>query len=226
MDRKMINALFAEFIGTFTLVFVGAAVVASLTIPNTNGSVVAAAFGHGLIVLGLVFAFGSVSGGHFNPAVTVAMLVAGKAGFVKAILYWVAQFAGAIVAAFLVSTLLTGGPGEPYGQAIGLLTASNLPVAAAIEFVATFLFVTVIYQVAVNGKAGAMAPIAVGFTLAAIILAIGLYSGASVNPARTLGPALMAGDLSYVPAYFVGIFGGGILAGVVNGYLYKPEVAA
>lgn len=228
MDRKLVNALIAEFLGTFALVFIGAAVVAALTVTDNNpsGSVVVPALGHGLIVLGLAFAFGSVSGGHFNPAVTVAMLVAGKASFMKAILYWIVQFAGAIIAALLISGMLATAPGRPYGQAIGTLTATNLPMAAALELVATFLFVTVIYQVAVNGKAGAMAPIAIGLTLSAIILAIGLYSGASVNPARTLGPALAAGDLSYVPAYFIGIFGGGILAGVFNGYLYKPDVDA
>jgi aquaporin Z len=227
MDRKMVNALLAEFLGTFALVFIGAAVVTVLSVTeNASGSVVVPAFGHGLIVLGLVFAFGSVSGGHFNPAVTVALLVAGKLPVVKAILYWVAQFAGAIVAAFLLPMLLSDAPGVRFGQAIGVLTNTNLTSAAILEAVGTFLFVTIIYQVAVNGKAGNLAPIAVGLTLTAVILAIGVYSGASVNPARTLGPALAAGDLSYVPAYFIGIFTGGILAGLFNGYLYKPDAAA
>ncbi|MFN8379188.1 MAG: aquaporin [Anaerolineae bacterium] len=223
MDRKLGNALIAEFFGTFALVFIGAAVVATLTIPNSNGSVVVPALGHGLIVLALAFAFGSVSGGHFNPAVTAAMLVAGKIPVVKSILYWIAQFAAAIVAAFVLSFLISGAPGQHYGQAIGVLTGTNLTYSAVIEGIGTFIFVTVIYQVAVNGKAGNLAPVAIGFTLAAVILAIGAYTGASVNPARTLGPALAAGDLSYVPAYFIGIFTGGILAGLFNGYLYKPE---
>jgi MIP family channel proteins len=227
MDRKLVNAILAEFLGTFTLVFIGAAVVATLSVTdNASGSVVVPALGHGLIVLGLAFAFGAVSGGHFNPAVTVAMLVAGKAKLVTAVFYWIAQFAGAIIAAFLLSSLISSAPGSHFGQAIGTLTTANLTMAAVLEAIATFLFITVIYQVAVNGRAGAMAPIAIGLTLTAIILAIGVYSGASVNPARTLGPALAAGDLSYVPAYFIGIFAGGILAGVFNGYLYKPEVAA
>ena len=223
MDRKLGNALLAEFFGTFTLVFIGAAVVATLTIPNSNGSVVVPALGHGLIVLALVFAFGSVSGGHFNPAVTAAMLVAGKIPVVKSILYWVAQFGGAIIGAIMLSFLISGAPGSPYGQAIGVMTGTNLTYSALIEGIATFIFVTIIYQVAVNGKAGNLAPLVIGLALAAIILAVGAYTGASLNPARTLGPALAAGDLSYVPAYFIGIFAGGILAGLFNGYLYKPE---
>lgn len=223
MDRKLGNALLAEFFGTFALVFIGAAVVATLTIPNSNGSVVVPALGHGLIVLGLVYAFGSVSGGHFNPAVTAAMLVAGKMPVVKSLLYWVAQFAAAILGALILSFLIGSAPGQPYGQTIGVMTGTNLTYAAVLEGIGTFLFVTIIYQVAINGKAGNLAPIAIGLTLTAVILAIGAYTGASVNPARTLGPALAAGDLSYVPAYFIGIFAGGILAGLFNGYLYKPE---
>lgn len=223
MDRKLGNALLAEFFGTFVLVFVGAAVVATLTIPNSNGSVVIPALGHGLIVLGLVYAFASVSGAHFNPAVTVALLVAGKIALAKSVFYWIAQFAGAIVGALVLSFLISGAPGSPYGQAIGVMTEANLTYAAVIEAIGTFIFVTVIYQVAVNGKAGNLAPGVIGLTLSAIILAIGAYSGASLNPARTLGPALAAGNLSYVPAYFIGIFAGAILAGLFNGYLYKPE---
>ena len=223
MDRKLGNALLAEFFGTFTLVFIGAAVVATLTIPNSNGSVVVPALGHGLIVLALVFAFGSVSGGHFNPAVTAAMLVAGKIPVVKSILYWVAQFGGAIIGAIMLSFLISGAPGSPYGQAIGVMTGTNLTYSALIEGIATFIFVTIIYQVADNGKAGNLAPLVIVLALAGIILAVGAYTGASLNPARTLGPALAAGDLSYVPAYFIGIFAGGVLAGLFNGYLYKPE---
>lgn len=227
MDRKLVNALIAEFIGTFALVFIGVAVVAALSVTeNGSGSVIVPALGHGLIVVGLIHAFGAISGGHFNPAVTVAMLVAGKLSVLNSILYWVAQFAAAIVAAFLMSALLADAPGTHFGQTTGALTTANLPAAAIIEGIATFLFVTVIYQTAVHGRGGIMAASAIGFTLTAAILAFGVYTGGSFNPARTLGPALAAGDLSYVPAYFIGIFAGGILAGVVNGYLYRPEPAA
>lgn len=230
MDRKLINALVAEFIGTFALVFIGAAVVAALSVTaNSSGAVVVPALGHGLILMTMIFAFGTYSGGHFNPAVTIGMLVAGEIGVLKAVFYWIAQFAAAIVAAFLLSSLISAAPGRHFGQTLGVLTASEAGVgildhivpAAILEGIATFLFVTVIYQVAVNKHGGNLAPIAIGFTLTAAILAIGIYTGASLNPARTLGPALAVGDLSYVPGYFIGIFAGGILAGLFNGYLFK-----
>jgi glycerol uptake facilitator-like aquaporin len=76
-----------------------------------------------------------------------------------------------------------------------------------------------VYQAAVYGKAGNLAGVAIGFTLAGSILAGGVLTGASLNPARTLGPALAAGDLSYVLPYFVGLFGGGIIGGLVHGYV-------
>ncbi|HMQ25969.1 MAG TPA: aquaporin, partial [Acidimicrobiales bacterium] len=83
----------------------------------------------------------------------------------------------------------------------------------------TFFLVSVIYQAAVFGRAGALVGFVIGITLAALILAGASYSGASLNPARTLGPALIAGEMSYVLPYFVGIFGGGLLAGMVQGRL-------
>lgn len=224
MDRKLTSALLAEFIGTFALVFVGAAVVAALSVTeNGSGAVVVPALGHGLIITGMVYALGAVSGGHFNPAVTAAMLVAGKIDVMKTILYWVVQFLGAIVGAVVLSFLIGGAPGLHFGTTEGALTSSNLVYAAVLEGIATFLFVTVIYQTAVNGRGGAHAPLAIGLTLTALILAIGVYTGASLNPARTLGPALVAGDLSYVPLYLIGIFGGGLLGGLFNAYLFRAE---
>jgi glycerol uptake facilitator-like aquaporin len=83
----------------------------------------------------------------------------------------------------------------------------------------TFIFVSVIFQAAVFGKGGTLAPIAIGLTLAACIFAAGPFTGASLNPARTLGPALASGNLSYILPYFVGIFGGGALAALVQTYL-------
>jgi len=91
--------------------------------------------------------------------------------------------------------------------------------AAIFELVMTFFLVSTIYQTAVFGKGGNMAGLAIGLTLAGSILAGGTYTGASLNPARTVGPALVAGDLSYVLPYFVGIFGGGILAGLLHTYV-------
>lgn len=217
MNNTLLRAALAELFGTFTLVFVGALAV---TVAPQAGLVVPA-LGHGLILVGLIFAYGHLSGAQFNPAVTAGLLVGGKIDLMKAVVYWVAQFAGAIIAAYLLVALLPD-PGN-YGQTTGTLTASNLGQAALMEAVLTFFLVTAVYQAAVYGKAGGLAALAIGLTLAASIFAGGIYTGASLNPARTLGPALAAGDLSYVPAYLVGIFAGGVAAGLLHTFVLKSD---
>jgi aquaporin Z len=218
MDSKTLNALIVELIGTFTLVFVGAAAV---TVAGSAGGVPVAALAHGLILVGLIYAYGHISGGHFNPAVTVGLLVGGQIEVVKAALYIVAQFVGGILAALLLSGLVGSATG--LGQTTGSLTAGSPWTAAAFEAVLTFFLVSTIYQAAVYGKAGNLAPVAIGFTLAGSILAGGVYTGASLNPARTLGPALIAGDLSYLLPYLIGIFAGGIIAGLVHSLVLKSK---
>lgn len=207
------KAAIAEFLGTFTLVFIGGAAVAS------GQPVVVPALAHGLILAALIYAYGHVSETHINPAVTAGLLVGGKISVNRAVVYWVAQFLGGIVAAFLLGAILaTNNPGATTGS----LTASAPWAAAALEFVAVFIFLTTIYQTAVFGKGGNMAGFAIGVTLTACITAIGTYTGASLNPARTLGPALVAGDLSYILPYFIGMFGGAIVAGLLHTYVLGP----
>lgn len=214
----MNKALIAEFLGTFTLVFVGAAAV---TVAGTAGGVPVAALAHGLILVGLIYAYGHHSGAHFNPAVTVGLLVGGKIDAVKAALYIVVQFVASIVAAGVLSAIVGAETG--LGQTTGSLTASNVGAAALFEAILTFFLVSTIYQAAVYDKAGNLAPVAIGLTLAGSILAGGVYTGASLNPARTLGPALVAGDLTYVLPYFIGIFAGGALAGLLHSQLLKTK---
>jgi aquaporin Z len=219
MNNSLFRAALAEFIGTFALIFVGGAVVSAAVV---NGwDVIAPALGHGLIIAGLVFAFGHISGGSFNPAVTLALLVGGKMQIDRAVIYWIAQFVGATAAAFALRGVLPAG--VPMGETTGTLTADAVWTAAIIEAILTFLFVTVIFQAAVHGKAGILAPLAIGLTLTALITAGGAFTGASLNPARTLGPALAAGNLDYLLPYFIGIFGGGALAGAFGAFVMTPE---
>jgi aquaporin Z len=215
MDQSTIRTAYVEAVATFVFVFVGAAAVAS------GQGVVVAALAHGLILLSLIYVYGHLSGSHVNPAVTLGLLVAGKIDILKAVAYWVAQFLGAIVAAFLLSLLI--GKEGGLGQTTGSLTTGNVWAAAAFEAVMTFFLVSAVMQAAVYGKAGNAAGVAIGLTLAASILAGGTYTGASLNPARTFGPALVAGDLSYLLPYFVGIFGGGAIGGLLHGYILKDE---
>jgi aquaporin Z len=221
MENKMLRPALAELIGTFILVFVGGFAVAS------GQGVVVAALAHGLVIVHIAYTYGHISGAHVNPAVTAGLLVGGKINLMKAIYYWIAQFAGAIIAAVVLNIIVPGTDTIPSaakaGQTIGSLTTTAVWSAALFEALLTFLLVSVVYQAAVYGKAGGVAGLAIGLTLAATILAGGTYTGASLNPARTLGPALLASDLSYLVPYLVGIFAGGIVAGLVQTMVFKPK---
>lgn len=225
-NNKMAKELAAEFLGTFTLVFVGAAAVVVAPIFG----LVVPALAHGLILVGLIYAYNDISGAHFNPAVTVALLVGRQIDAVKAVLYIVIQFVAGIVATYAL-VLGLGGAENPallgflgeagfnYGQTTGFLTADYVWSAALLEAILVFFLISTIYRGAVFGRIRDFAGIAIGFTLAGSIFAGGALTGASLNPARTLGPALAAGDLSYILPYFVGLFAGGIIAGLVHGYV-------
>lgn len=215
IKNPLIRSSLAELVGTFVLVFVGGFAVAS------NQGVVAAALAHGLILVGLIYVYGHISGAHFNPAVTAGLLVGNKIDLMKAVYYWIAQFAGAIIAAVVLNIISNGA--AKGGQTIGSLTAGSPWSAALFEAVLTFFLVSAVYQAAVYGKAGNLAGVAIGFTLAGAILAGGTFTGASLNPARTLGPALVAGDLSYAVPYLIGIFAGGIVGGLVHSMVFQPE---
>jgi aquaporin Z len=232
MNQQM-KELLAELIGTFTFCFIG---IASVVVAPQFG-IVAPALGHGLVLVGLIFAYGHISGAQFNPAVTFGLLVGGKIDLTKALLYMLAQFIGGVIAAYTVLGLVggtdaaalnvfLGGADFNFGQTTGFLTANNVWSAAGIEAILVFFLLSTIFQGAVYGKAGNSAALAIGLTLAACIFAAGGMTGGSVNPARTLGPALAAGDLSYVLPYFVGFFAGGAIAGGVHGYLLTPALEA
>ncbi len=218
--NEIVKPVLAEFVGTFVLVFVGTAAVASTV--EIGFDVTVPALAHGLVVVALIYVYGHISGTHINPAVTVGLLVGGHINPAKAGAYIVAQFLGGIIAAFLLFALIDGEPGN-FGQTVGSITDSNIWGAAVFEAILTFFLVSSIYQAAAFGKAGEFAGIAIGFTLVFSILAGGPFTGASLNPARTLGPALVAGNLGYVLPYFIGIFAGGILAGLLQQYVLKPE---
>jgi MIP family channel proteins len=207
----------AELVGTFTLVFIGgyAVVVAD--------TVIIPALAHGLILVGIIYTYGHISGAHVNPAVTLAQLITRYITVDRAVVYMVAQFIGAIVAALLIVVIAPDtGAGFNYGQTKGTLTDDHLWQAVLLEAVLTFFLVSAVFQAGVHEKAGFLAAVAIGFTLAGSILAGGVLSGASLNPARTLGPALTAGEFDYVIPYFIGIFGGGAVGGLLQGTILAP----
>ena len=229
MSDEMMKGSLAELIGTFVLVFVGGAAV--LVAPVFG--VVVPALAHGLILLALIYTYGHISGAQVNPAVTLGLLVGGKQDLQTSIRYMIAQFIGGIVAAVVLAAVFPmdnagvadflGENAYNYGQTTGFLTADSVWTAAVYEAILTFFLVSAVYHAAALGRAGNLAGVAIGFTLAASILAGGPATGASLNPARTLGPALVAGDLSYVIPYLIGIFGGGAVAGLLHSNVFDAD---
>ncbi len=210
----------AEGIGTFMLVLVGAGAGAI-----SGGDLVAVALAHGLILVAIVATYGHISGAHVNPAVTLGLLVGGKIEARQASIYWIAQFIGALAAGVilrLVLPMLTNPALEASIKTLGQTAPAdgiNALGIVLVEAILTFALVSTVYQAAVFGKGGSAAPLLIGLTLGAAILFGGPLTGGSLNPARTLGPALLAEDrqnLIEVGNYFLGIFLGGALAGFIH----------
>ncbi len=203
--------LVVEFIGTFALIFIGAGAVAI-----NKGGLIGAALAHGFVVVAFIYAYGHISGTHINPAVTLGFLIAGEIEFVAAIGYWIVQFLGGILGAVLLNTVLPN-PGD-LGVTI-LTTEANggaFTVTATqgliVEIILTFFLVNTIFSTAVSGKAEHFAGLAIGLALIFCILMGGPLTRASLNPARTLGPAIVSGNYADIWLYFVGPFVGAILA--------------
>jgi aquaporin Z len=215
MSPTLARSVAAEFLGTALLVFVavGAAVAGIDSIGEFG-----VAFAFGLTLLALAYAIGPISGCHINPAVTLGVLLSRGMTATEAASYWVAQFAGGIVGAAVLQ-LLTSGFGDMTDQT-GALGANDYGVtislggALVLEVLLTFVFVTVILLVTGKAAAPGFAGLAIGLTLTAVHL-IGIpLTGTSVNPARSLGPALFAGGepLAHVWVFIVAPLIGAALA--------------
>ena len=189
----------AEFIGTFALVFFGcgAAVIAGMGTGPTAIDVLGIAFAFGLSIVAMAYGIGPISGCHVNPAVSFGVLVAGRMTMGDFISYVIAQVLGAIAAAIVLYVILsgkssgwTGGLGQN-GWGPGYLGEYNLLSAFIFEVVATFLFLVCILGVTQTGSPTQFAGLAIGLTLVAIHIVGINVTGVSVNPARSLGPALV-----------------------------------
>ena len=209
-----------EFIGTFSLTFIGAGAI----IATGGDNLVAIAFAHGLALSMAVYASGHISGGHINPAVTIGMLVTGKIKPPAAAAYIVVQLLGATLAAFILNSCLQGT--EAFGEAVktvklgatlgALSTSENVATVIIVEAILTFLLVTTIFAVAVDKRGPKnIYGFAIGLTVCFDILCAGAYTGASMNPARSFGPALIGGHWDIHHCYWIGPIVGGVLAALV-----------
>ena len=216
------KAYLAEFIGTFTLVFIGCASVWATSVTGYGGGPIVPAFGHGLAIVFAAYALGHISGAHINPAVTLSVALYGAISWTKAIGYWIVQILGGIVAALVLSFIIPNQAANFGGFSYG--TNTTFVGAVLMEAILTFFLCTAVLQGAVAGKAGHFAGLAIGLTLTLSILGGGAITGASLNPARTLGPAIVASlgglstAMSQVPAYLIGTLLGGAIAAVVSKY--------
>jgi aquaporin Z len=210
------KALLAEFIGTFALIFVGAGTAA-----GGVGGLVGIALAHGIVLLSMVYAFGSISGAHINPAVTLAVALRGNLTWVDALYYWLVQFAGGIAGAAALVFIL-GGAASGLGATVPASGVSPLQ-AIVLEGLLTFLFVTVILHTTEGKSPTPFAGVAIGLTLAGMILFGGPLTGASLNPARTLGPAIFTGNLGVVWIYLVGPAAGAVLAVFVRSVISSKQ---
>jgi MIP family channel proteins len=206
----------AELIGTFALVFVGGGAIMMAQHTGNNAGLLQVALAHGLILALMVSAAMNVSGGHFNPAVTTALLVARRITPTIAGVHILAQLIGALAAAWALKMTMpvaVFAATQGGGQAIALDV--TMTQAIALEFIATFFLMFVIYGTAVHVNAPRIGGLAIGLTIAADILAIGPLTGASMNPARSFGPAIASGVLAGQVVYWVGPILGAIAAAMV-----------
>lgn len=217
------KAALAELIGTFTLTLIGAG-AGALAGANTGGNgVVGVALAHGVALMVIVYTWGKISGAHVNPAVTLGLVVGGRFPIGKAISYWVAQFAGAGLAG-LVVLVMVDGVSEVVGETVGVLTITSKPKTLLLEAILTFFLVCAVYASGVSGRNGNAAGLAIGFTLTMDILMGGYLTGASMNPARSFGPALVAGNLdTYYWMYVVGPCAGAVVAGLAYNLFFMDE---
>jgi len=223
MSNRITAKLLAEFIGTFSFVFIGAGTAAVVGDGVGLPGIAAIALAHGFTIMAFAFAYGSVSGGHMNPAVTVGVLAAGAMGVGEAIGYIVSQLIGGVAGALLLRTVLGGaatGLGMPtlaHNLALGATSLSITPEAGfMIEATLAFFLVTVVLSTAVAGRAGSLAPLAIGMTLTFNILMGGALTGAPFNPARALGPMVATGSFNDAWLYLTAPIVGAIVAALLH----------
>ena len=221
-----LKASAAEFIAVFLFVFIGAGVVVStgtLTLEMTPARLTAIALAHGLTICMLVYATAHISGGHINPAVTIATMITGKTPVIKGVMFIIAQLLGGIVGAYLLYIAV---PSVAHGSLGAHALAPGVSITSGLiaETALTFVLVFIVFATATDDRAiGSMAPFAIGLAvLVAHLVAVPL-TGTGINPARSLGPAIATQEFTNIWIYFVGPVIGAVLAGIVYQYVFAVK---
>jgi aquaporin Z len=222
---SLARRLTAEALGTFGLVFVGAAVVVvNGGFPNSGIGLLGIALAHAIVLSVMVSATMTISGGHLNPAVTLALLLRRRIDLPSAAGYIIAQLAAAVLAAFLVKLLLPDNAVRNAMLGLPVIASSvSLGQAVGIELVLTFFLVSAVYGTAVSPDAPRVAGFGIGLVLLFDILVGGPLTGAAMNPARAFGPAVISGQWVGQLVYWIGPIAGGILAGLLWEFVLLPR---
>lgn len=215
MNAQLARRLTAEFIGTFALIFIGAGAIIS------GAGLIGVALAHGLAIAIMITAFGRVSGGHFNPAVTIGVWATRRIASLDAAAYIVVQLlagiAGALALLMFPETLRDVANGVP------ALSGVDFMQGVAIEVVLTFFLVTVIFGTAVDRRAPQVGGFAIGLTITMDIFAGGRLTGAAMNPARAFGPALVNGAWDDHLVWWIGPIIGAVLAALLYHYVFFDD---
>ncbi len=210
--------LVAEFVGTFALIFFGAGSICADQLLRSSGQgglgLLGIALAHGLAIGIMVSALGHISGGHFNPAVTIGFWVTRKLSTFDSLAYWVAQLSGAVCAAYLLRLLPLDVWGVVQLGTPDLASGITRTTGLILEAVMTFFLVFVVFATAVDEKGAfnKIAGFAIGLSITMGALFGGPFTGAALNPARAFGPAVAANHWTNHGVYWIGPLAGGVIA--------------
>src|SRR3990170_2154215 len=217
-----VRQLVAEFFATFALVFIGAGSVIVDAMSGGEVGLVGVALAHGVVLAVMVTMTMAISGGHVNPAVTFGLWLARKIDTRRAGLYVVAQVAGAVVGALLLRVLFPVGAGDATSWGLPRVSPYiSFPQAVVIEAVLTMFLVSAVFGTAVSPQAPKVGGFGIGLVLVFDILAAGPLTGAAMNPARALGPAVAANDWHAHAAYWAGPLLGAAVAGLLWAWVLR-----
>ena len=215
--RDWAPALIAEAIGTFLFFFIAAGSALVVT-GDPAATLLVVALAHGVVLAVLVSSLGAVSGGHFNPAVTLGLWVAGKIDAAKGLAYVVAQLVGGVAAGFGLALIFTDvGPAVPaLGQSVDAVEG------IALEAIMTSVLLLAVFGTAVDPRGPKVGGLAIGLAVAADILLGGGLTGAAMNPARWFGPAVAAGAYEDWYVWWIGPFLGAVVVALLYRYMFAP----